>query len=141
MKKSIIYDGYVDVRFSDLDPYNHVNFNLYPEYVITTRWHYTKKVFGMEPNDWVIQNLGFFIKEVNTRYKKPIMGTQRVYCSSFVAKHEGPQIFVEFEIRNEDKSTLYAQGGFTFVSMDLKAQRPISLPDWSEKYFFEADAP
>ena len=135
MKKPIIYEEFIDVRFSDLDPYNHVNSNLYMEYVLTSRWIFAKKHFDLTADELVKKGIGFYIKQSLVKYKRPIIGYPKIFVTSHISKYEGPLLQISFEIRSEDKSILHSEGVIDAIAMDLNTIKPNPLPDWAERYF------
>jgi acyl-CoA thioester hydrolase len=133
---ALVYDGLVDVRFNDLDPYGHVNSGVYVEYVVTSRWRYMVKRFGISPDDFVKKGLAFYVRQVTVRYRRAIEGVGTVYVASHVSLLKRSDIHVEFRIRSEDRSVLHAEGSFEFVTIDLATRRPVEVPDWVKAYFF-----
>jgi acyl-CoA thioester hydrolase len=137
MNSPIIYDGFVEARFSELDPYGHVNSKHFLDYVISTRWSYLEKKLKMTSDELIKKGLGFFLKRSEINYKKPVAGGMLLYVSSHVEKAEDATLVIHFKIQDEGKQKLFADGELHFAVMDLVKLRPQALPEWVHEYFYK----
>jgi YbgC/YbaW family acyl-CoA thioester hydrolase len=139
-KKPIIYKGLVDVHFSDLDFYGHVNSKHYVDYVSTVRLNYLVNPMNF-PNEKVLEKgIGFFMTKSTVLYKRPILGLQKVLAQSHVAEiKNGSLLMIPFSLSNEIGDKVFAEGVLEFAVIDMTTKRPTSGPDWLLDLFFEKD--
>ena len=136
-----MYDTLTDVRFSDYDPYGHVNARNYLDLVLASRWRYAQTALGVTADDFIRGGLGFFLIRSEIDYLKPIERAYTVHVTSHVTAAAGVRLRIPFAIEDAERKVVHCRGLLTFAIMDLEAQRPCALPDWTEKYFFHPEAP
>lgn len=135
-----IYDATLDVFFSDLDSYGHVNASRYLDYVISSRWKFGQQHLDYSAESLAEHGLGSFIARASLEFKQPIEGMQTIRVRSHIARVKlGILFLVKFEITTPDLSTLFARGDFEFSAIDLATKRPTRMPDWTMGYFFEPE--
>ncbi len=135
--RPIIYSQVMTIRFDDLDPYGHVNASRYIDFVGSSRLIYASKALNLNPDYLLSRGCGWFLKNIDCTFKKPINGLQDVMVKSWVANFTGDSRFlVVFEMSSEDGRRIFSQGSLTYVTMDLKANAPANLPEWLFPYFF-----
>jgi YbgC/YbaW family acyl-CoA thioester hydrolase len=137
-RKPIIYDDIIDIRFSDLDHYNHVNSKHYIDLVSTARLTFLAKRMNF-PIEKVTENgIGFFMIKSIVNYKRPIIGLQKVRIKSHVADIRDEKILIiPFEVCTEDDSKIFADGILEFATIDMTTKRTTILPDWALNLFFD----
>lgn len=136
-KTAIIYEDFVDVRFSDLDHYNHVNSKHYLDLIVTTRLTFFAREFKVPFESITERGYGFFLTKSTINFKRPIVGLQRVRGKSHVAEvRDGKVAVIPFELRTEDDAKLFSDGVLEFTVIDMKTQRGTVGPDWVMDYFF-----
>lgn len=136
-KTAIIYEDLVDVRFSDLDHYNHVNSKHYLDLIVTSRLTFFSREFKVPFESMTERGYGFFLTKVTINYKRPIVGLQRVFAKSHVAEiRDGKVAVIPFELRTADGTKLFSDGVLEFTVIDMKTQRSTVAPDWIMDYFF-----
>ena len=115
----------IQVRFSDLDLYGHVNNATYLSYFETGRLHYWKDVLQW---DWNINGIILARAEVN--YLKPINRGDEVACyvrttrignSSFDVMH----VLVKVTPEGEEICTT---GKTVCISYDYSVHKPVKIP-------------
>ena len=134
--KPIVYKSTVPVRFSDLDPYGHVNSAHYLDYVISARWAFARDTLHITDHSLIERKVGFYLAKSEVAYKRPILGTGPVVATSHVSQIEGARLVVPFEIRSADESALHADGRLEFLVMDLVSRKPTTCPDWVRTLFY-----
>jgi acyl-CoA thioester hydrolase len=134
--KPILYKSNLPVRFSDLDPYGHVNSTHYLDYVISARWVFALDQLHITDRSLVERGVGFYLAKAEIAFKRPILGTGSLAVSSHVSEVDGARLFVPFDIRSSDESTLHADGRLEFLVMDLASRKPTACPDWVRALFF-----
>ena len=135
--KPIVYSGRVAVRFSDLDPYGHVNSAHYLDYVISARFQYAQEKLGISGRTLVKQGVGFFLAKAQSKFIQPVVGIQELLVSSWVESIEGPRLSVPYEVKTLQEK-LVNSGLLEFVVIDLATNRPTDATDWVRGLFFES---
>lgn len=135
-RNAILYEEDIDVRFSDLDPYGHVNSKHYIDYVLASRWLYLARKIKITIEDCLQRGLGFYMIRSEIEYKKPITKTDKIRVQSYVSKLDKIRLTVTFEIVDpETEKVLYSKGNLEFAIMDPKTNRPQACPDWGIDLF------
>lgn len=135
--KPILYESTLPVRFSDLDPYGHVNSTHYLDYVISSRWAFAREHLVGTERTLAEKKVGFYLAKAQMAFKRPIAGVSTIVAKSHVQEIAEARLFVPFEIRSADRATLHSDGMLEFLVVDLTTNRPISCPDWVRGLFFE----
>lgn len=131
----IHYTSTLYTRFSDLDPYGHVNSSKYLDFVISSRWIFSKEEFGVSALDVEGTGIGFFLANSDIHYLKPVIGPCRIDIDSHVIDIDESKLKVAFEIRGPDQKRACV-GTLKFVILDLATMKRQTLPDQFRKYFF-----
>lgn len=135
----IVYASTIAVRFSDLDPYGHVNSARYLDYIISSRFEYSRRHLDVTDQTLVAKGIGFFLTHAESRFLRPIQGVQELDVRSWVESIEGAELRVPYEIRlSNDK--VASEGQLKFAVIDLKTQRPTAPPDWVVALFMKGAA-
>jgi acyl-CoA thioester hydrolase len=136
--KPIIYNDTVDIRFSDLDLYNHVNSKHYIDFVSTTRLTFLAKRFDTTMDTLAKKGFGFYMTKSTVNYKRPIIDLQKVRAKSFVEEIRDEKVYViKFELMTDDETKIFADGYIEFTVIDLNTKRASAAPKWFLDYFFE----
>lgn len=137
-KKPIIYEDLVDVRFSDLDHYNHVNSKHYIDMVSTTRLTFLDREMKTPIEQVTERGIGFFMTKSTVNYKRPIQGLQKVRSKSHVADiKDGKILIIPFELCSEDGTKTFADGILEFALIDMTTKRTTTAPEWILELFFK----
>jgi len=136
-RKSILYEDQIEVRFSELDPYGHLNAQHYLDYVLTSRWSFIRKRFGLTAKDFVKKGLGFFLNHFSIDFFKPISEGQTVTVQSRATDVKGEKILVEYTLSVPSLDLLFARGRLELTTINLVSLKPEPLPLWAQSYLFE----
>lgn len=135
-RHAILFEEDVDVRFSDLDAYGHVNSKHYIDYVLASRWMFLSRKIKFTIEDCLKKGLGFFLIRSEIDYKKNITGRDKVRVQSYVSSLGKVRLTVTFEIIDcETAKEVFARGQLEFAVMDMTTKRPQSCPDWALDLF------
>ena len=132
----IIYEGNIDVRFSDLDPYGHVNAKHYLDYVGSTRFQFMEQRLNMPNSEILKRGFKFYMRKSQFEYLKPVEGCVKLYVRSFISHARGPRHTVSFEIQDAEKQTTFCQGSFEFILVNQEDKLVRNAPDWMKELFF-----
>jgi acyl-CoA thioester hydrolase len=137
-RQPIVYTGQYDVRFSDLDPYGHLNAKHYLDIVTSTRLQYSERTIGISMHEIAHRGIGFYLASCQQRFRKPIVGMATVKANSHVEETRGASFSVVYQITSIDETLLFSDGLMEFAIVDLKTQKPILTPDWVYSLFFHS---
>ena len=141
-RKPITYDESVDIRFSDLDSYGHVNSKHYVDFVSTARIVFMEKTLKTTIEDAAKKGIGFYLTKSTINYLRPITGLVRVRCRSHVHEiRDGKVLVIPFELLTEDGKRKYSDGTLEFTIVDMNTKRTTSAPEWVADLFFERGEP
>lgn len=137
----------VELRYSDLDPQNHVNNAVYFTYFELARVRFLHALHeqaleGMrreqEPerasaggDHPTTADLGFVVVTASCFYRRPIAGLEPVAVGVRCAAASRATIGLEYAICDQPQGKLYATGATGIVSVDRATGRPRSLPTWA----------
>jgi acyl-CoA thioester hydrolase len=126
VKSSFSFSVPVQVRFSDIDGYMHVNNGIYFSYLEHARAYFLYKVC-----DWDIMKTGTVVANINIDFRVPIHVKDKpevyVRCT-----HIGKTSFVLEQVLMGENETgqmiVFAQASTTMVSVDMQTMRPVPIP-------------
>lgn len=127
VKASFAFSEPIQIRFSDIDGYLHVNNGIYFNYFEHARAMYLYKACN-----WDIMTIGTVVANVNIDYKRPIhFGDQveafvrcvKVGNSSFVLE----QVIGGTTLQGEQ--VIFATAHTTMVAVDMKTMKPVPVPE------------
>ncbi|MFD2202083.1 acyl-CoA thioesterase [Shivajiella indica] len=124
---SFSFSVQVQIRFSDIDGYMHVNNGVYFSYLEHARAHYLYKVC-----DWDIMETGTVVANISIDYRTPIHVKDKIEV--FVrCNHVGNTSFVLEQVIMGEKESgevkIFAQASTTMVSVDMVNMRPVPVPE------------
>lgn len=134
----IIFRTQSPIRFTDVDRYGHVATAHYIEYLFTSRFDYLREKFGVLPENFIKEGVGFVTRRMQFEFVRPIPASQtHVAIESWVSLAEDAKFVVDFKIHHPGGEPVHANGQVEFRVIGLKdgAQRPV--PDWLLAKFFD----
>lgn len=135
----MLFSHNVQVRFSDIDRYQHVNTVYYPDYVFTSRFEFTKKRFGLPHDHFERLGMAFYTIRSDITYRRGIPATMgEVRVDSSVAEINRNVIKIQFKILDPSNEVVFSNGTFEFMMMDLKNLKPMdTVPEEVLRVVFE----
>jgi acyl-CoA thioester hydrolase len=127
----------IPVRYSDLDPYGHVNNAAYLEFFEEIRISYWRALAGLvgieelEAGD--VPGARYVIAETTVRYKAPIFLDDALYGAATVPTVGNRSYAMSFELRTGESfegGTLVAEGFAAHVFFDPATDEVQPRPDW-----------
>jgi acyl-CoA thioester hydrolase len=113
------------VRFSDCDPFNHLNNSKYIDYFINAREDHLLQFYHFDVYERINkQGLGWVIGKTEIIYLRPALLMETIVIKSTILKLEENTIQVEMTMWDEQKTRLKALLWTTFVYYNLTTQRP-----------------
>jgi len=132
VKSSFSFSIPIQVKFSDIDGYLHVNNGIYFNYFEHARAIYLYKIC-----DWDMMSTGAVVANVNLDFMSPIHLMDKPECyvrctrlgkSSFVLE----QVLMGKTSKGDER--VFAAGSVTMVTVDMKTMKPSEIPaSYAEK--------
>jgi acyl-CoA thioester hydrolase len=127
----------IPIRYSDLDPYGHVNNAAYLEFFEEIRIAYWRALAGLvgieelEAGD--VPGARYVIAETTVRYKAPIFLDDALHGAATIPTIGNRSYAMIFELRTGESfegGTLVAEGSAAHVFFDPRADDVQPRPDW-----------
>lgn len=120
----ILFRMPIDLRWRDLDAFNHVNNANFMTYVEEARIRW----FESAGNDWLSNGRIPLLAAVQMNYRLPIPYPARVFVELLTERVGNTSLTLGHRIVDED-DRLYADGHSVLVWIELASGRPVPLPD------------
>lgn len=126
IKNSFNYSVPVQIRFSDIDPYMHVNNGVYFNYL-----EHARALYLYEVCQWDFVAIGAVVANIHLDFFQPIQFFDKldgyVRCirlgtTSFTLEQ------VLMGIRKSGEEVVFAKATITMVTIDIKTMKPSPLP-------------
>ena len=127
------------IKFSELDPYNHVGTGRYATYYVDHRMEGLREHLG-----WDLKTLGTlpfmtWVRRLEIDFIRPARGDQEITITSFVSGFSGPDALIECTMVDADGKTL-SRCLMTVAHVDKQTNRATDWPPDLAARFLEADA-
>ncbi len=132
----IVYKTTHRVRFSELDPYNHVNTGQYATYFADHR------MAGLRDNvGWDLKTLGtlpfmVWVRKLEIEFLRPLRADQEITITSFVRDFHGPDAQIECTMLDASEKTV-SRCLMTVAYVDKQTNRSADWPLDVAALFFE----
>lgn len=115
----------VQIRFSDVDQYGHMNNSSYFFLYDLAKTSYIREVFG--ERDW--KELGIVVANINTDFLAPVFFSDELEIETTVI-HLGHKSFTLLQrAYNKASGVLKCQCRTVMVGYDILTKEPVDLPD------------
>jgi acyl-CoA thioester hydrolase len=106
MSKPIVYKTTHRIRFSDLDPYDHVSTANYATYFVDHRMAGLRENVGWDLA--ALRTLPFmmWVKRLEVDFLRPVRGDQDITITSFVREFRGSEALIECSMLDEQGKTV-----------------------------------
>lgn len=123
-KPTAAFSTEIELRFSDLDAYGHVNNAVFFTYLETAR----TKLFLDKFIDFLNGGLLFLVVKAECEYRKPIQLSDRVVVSMNVSRLGSSSFDLEYSVHNGNGST-FATAKTVMVCYDGKIGKTVAIPE------------
>ena len=120
----ILFRMPIDLRWRDLDAFNHVNNANFMTYVEEARIRW----FESAGNDWLSHGRIPLLAAVQMNYRLPIPYPARVFVELLTERVGNTSLTLGHRLVDED-DRLYADGHSVLVWIELASGRPVPLPE------------
>jgi len=91
----IVFKTSHQIRFSDLDPYNHMGTGKYATYFVDHRMEGLRENLGWDLKTLEASPFLAWVRRIEIDFIRPALGDQRVTITSFVREFRGPDAIIE----------------------------------------------
>ncbi|AFL83039.1 putative thioesterase [Belliella baltica DSM 15883] len=127
VKASFSFSVPLQVRFSDIDGYMHVNNGIYFNYFEHARAQYLFQICN-----WNIMDVGTVVANVNLDYYSPIHALDLPVAYVRVSKIGNTSFTMEQVIlgkTGQGEEIVFASATVTMVSVNMKTMKPVPVPE------------
>lgn len=139
MKTPMIYKSTHTIKFSELDPYNHLRTAVYSSYFVDHRMDGLRDYAG-----WDLKTLGklpfmTWVKRMEIDFIKPAVGDQKITIESFVREFRGPDAFIECNMTDASGKAI-SHCLMVVACVDKSTNRSMDWPAAAMNLFFHEQA-
>ena len=131
----IIFETKYNPTFADLDPFGHMNNEVYVSYFMRHRFDGLRERLGLDMSAFAKLPFIFVIKSLKVDYLKPIVGDREFTVTSHAETFGGAVAEVLCEMKTGDK--VNATCRFELVCIDKATMKPMDWPEEFTAKFFE----
>ncbi len=124
MKMVETFSTEIEVRFSDLDAYGHVNNAVIFTYLETARTKLLLKSFL----EYMDKGVLFLVARAECDYKKPIDLSDQVLISLELSRIGNSSFDIDYRVHNGD-GTFFAEAKTVMVCYDQNIGKPVRVPE------------
>ena len=101
LRTPVLYKSTHRIKFSDLDPYNHMHTAVYSAYYVDHRMDSLRAYIG-----WDLETLGklpfmLWVRRMEIDFLRSAVGDQEITITSFVREFRGPDAHIECSMIDE----------------------------------------
>lgn len=111
------------VRFSDCDPWGHLNNARYIDYMLNAREDHLKQFYNVSLPDYHKQGLAWVVRKNEIQYIRPAFYNEVVCIESKLIEVGESHLVVDMCMFDEQQNNLKAILWSTFTSIDVKTGR------------------
>lgn len=136
LKTPVVYKSTHRIKFSDLDPYNHMRTAAYAAYYVDHRMNGLREQAGWDLK--TLERLSFmvWIRRMEINFLRPAAGDQEVTITSFVREFSGSDARIECSMIDESGKTL-SDCLMIVACVDKSTSRTMDWPADAMALFFE----
>lgn len=127
LKSQFSFSTPIQIRFSDIDGYLHVNNGIYFSY-----FEHARAVFLDQVCNWNVMTIGTVVGRIEIDYIRPIHLEDQVEALVKCIRIGNTSFDLEQYLIGMDKngeSRVFAKCKCIMVSVDMKTMRPVSVPE------------
>lgn len=127
LKSQFSFSTPIQIRFSDIDGYLHVNNGIYFSY-----FEHARAVFLGQVCNWNVMTIGTVVGRIEIDYIRPIHLEDQVEALVKCIRIGNTSFDLEQYLIGMDKnggSRVFAKCKCIMVSVDMKTMRPVSIPE------------
>jgi acyl-CoA thioester hydrolase len=137
-KTPIVYKSTHRIKFSELDPYNHVRTAVYAGYYVDHGMNGLRDRVGWDLK--TLEKLPFmvWVRKMEVDFLRPVAGDQEITIMSFVREFHGPDAHIECSMADEAGKTV-SRCLMIVAYVDKSTKRAMDWPADTMALFFETE--
>jgi len=137
-KTPVVFKSTHRIKFSELDPYNHVSTGNYATYFVDHRMQGLRDYIGWDLT--TLETLPFmvWVRRMEIEFLRPARGDQEITITSLVREFRGPDALIECSMVDAAGKTL-SRCLMTVAHVDKATNRATAWPPDHMAPFFERD--
>lgn len=135
-KTPIVFKSTHRVKFSDLDPYNHLRTALYSGYYVDHRMDGLRDRIGWDLKALARLPFMAWVKRMEVDFVRPAVGDQEITITSFVREFRGPDAHIECTMLDDGGKTV-SRCVMIVACVDKKTNRSMDWPADAMALFFQ----
>lgn len=136
-KNPVVYETLRPMRFSDLDPYNHVRAEVYSSCYIDHRMDGLRQYIGWDTKTLAELPFMLWVRRMEIDFLRSVVGDQVMTITSFVREFCGPDAYIECSMADESGRPV-SRCLMVVACIDRNTKRAIDWPADAMALFFEA---
>lgn len=128
------------IRFSELDPYDHVSTGNYAIYFVDHRMQGLRDHMGWDLATLAGLPFMVWVRRMEIDFLRPVQADQEITITSFVREFRGPDALIECTM-SDSAATPLARCLMIVAHVDKATRRATPWPPDSMALFFEGDGP
>jgi acyl-CoA thioester hydrolase len=137
-KAPIVFKSTHRIRFSDLDPYDHMSTGNYATYYVDHRMECLGKYIGWDLKTLATLPFMVWVRRMEIDFVRPAHGDQEITITSFVREFRGPDALVEC-VMVDSAATVLSRCLITVAHVDRQTSRASNWPPALMALFFEKE--
>jgi acyl-CoA thioester hydrolase len=138
-RKPIVFTSTHRIKFSELDPYNHVSTGRYATYFVDHRMQGLRDFIGWDAAALAEAPFMIWVRRLEIDFVRPVQADQEITITSFVREFHGPDAVIECTMTDAD-GKIASRCLMTVAHVDKATHRASDWPREREALFFEREA-
>ena len=135
-KTPVVYKSTHRIKFSELDPYNHVRTAVYAAYFVDHRMNGLREHVGWDLKTLAKLPFMIWVRRMEIDYLRAAVGDQEITITSYVREFLGPDAHIECSMVDEAGKNV-SRCLMTVACVDKSTNRAMDWPDDTMALFFE----
>lgn len=136
LRTPLVYQTTHRIKFSDLDPYNHMRTAIYSGYYVDHRMDGLREHVGWDLKTLAKLPFMIWVRRMEIDFLRPAVGDQAITITSFVREFHGPDAHIECHMVDEDGKDI-SRCLMIVAYVDKSTNRAIDWPNDTMALFFE----
>ena len=138
-KTPVVYKSTHRIKFSELDPYNHLRTAVYSGYYVDHRMNGLREHAGWDLKTLAKLPFMAWVKRMEVDFIQPAIGDQEITITSFVREFRGPDAYIECSMVDEAGKNV-SRCIMVVACVDKRTNRGTDWPADAMALFFENGA-
>lgn len=137
-KSPVLYKSTHRIKFSDLDPYNHMRTAVYSAYYIDHRMNGLREHAGWDLETLAKLPFMVWVRRMEIDFIRPVAGDQEITITSYVREFLGSDSHIECVMNDKAGKTL-SRCLMIVACVDKSTNRAMDWPEDAKALFFEKE--